>query len=305
MSFVQGVAQNYADLAGALEAALLANGWSKTGAVLHAGGCHVTLAVVGTTIVLTGGTGVSGTALQEPGPGVRIGTAGVMSITFPATYHIAVHGSPSEVALHVNYDVDKWQWLAFGEGTISVPGSGGWHAGSFAGDRAPTSLWANPVGNLYGGNAGRFTAGLFHGDPGGSYGAGSYIHTGVDGSEWVSASSGHLPSVSSAHISIYNEELLKRTPSALNAAAVLLPAQVWQARAGNTASLVGDFAHFRVLRIDNHVPGEIISYGSDRWRVYPYYRKNAAERDGGNWSSSNFAQAHTGTMGMAVRYDGP
>jgi len=55
-------------------------------------------------------------------------------------------------------------------------------------------------------------------------------------------------------------------------------------------------AHIRYVVIANLQPEDIITLGSDRWRVYPFFRKGAAFAPAGQ---------DTGYLGMAIRYDGP
>jgi len=60
-----------------------------------------------------------------------------------------------------------------------------------------------------------------------------------------------------------------------------------------------DLQNARTLRVDNYDPGQIITLGDDQWRIYPFYRKNADQRDGTTSSGGD----HSGTMGWAIRYD--
>lgn len=308
MAFVEGVANSYADLLTAIETAMLANGWTKSGTVLHADGCFVELAAVGTTLTLRGGAGLTGSsALQDPGPSVvRIGNAGpIMQMVFPAVYHVALHASPREVYLHVNYDVDRWQWMAFGKSPVTVPNSGVWYAASF-GDQSVSYLSITPDAGGSGYGSGDCAAGLFWGGGAGIGNRAGFLHSGVDGVDWCWPDySARSPTNNCAYISTALRWLMDRQPNSINGAAIALPAQVWQARTGNTISLVGDFAHCRVMRVDNYAPAQVMEYGADRWRVYPFFRKSTVARDGGSFAAPTAANAHTGTMGMAVRYDGP
>ena len=89
------------------------------------------------------------------------------------------------------------------------------------------------------------------------------------------------------------------SPSAWNGESVLVPIQVITSRPSNLWSLVGELTHARYVRLDNLEPGQLITLGPDRWKVYPFYRKDATARDGGDGID------HTGTLGWAIRYDGP
>lgn len=45
-----------------------------------------------------------------------------------------------------------------------------------------------------------------------------------------------------------------------------------------------------------------MTYGTDRWKIYPFHRKNAAVRNGVSWSTG---ADHSGTFAYAIRYTGP
>lgn len=88
-------------------------------------------------------------------------------------------------------------------------------------------------------------------------------------------------------------------PNRWNSEAVLLPIRGWKVRPENKITLTLDLEHARWTRVDNYEPGQLISIGPDRWKIFPCYRKNAAARDGGTGID------HSGTLGWAVRYEGP
>ena len=91
--------------------------------------------------------------------------------------------------------------------------------------------------------------------------------------------------------------LIQRTPNTWNGEATLLPVQAYLARPSSKVSLIAELGHMRYVRIDNYNAGDIITLGADRWKVFPWWQRNAASRDGADFSS--------GTLGFAVRYDGP
>ena len=84
-------------------------------------------------------------------------------------------------------------------------------------------------------------------------------------------------------------------PSTWNSEAVLLPIQAFSTVYGSAkVALVLDVVGARACRIDNFKPGNIITLGSDRWKIYPWYLKAAAE-----------SSTSSGRLGWAIRYDGP
>ena len=99
---------------------------------------------------------------------------------------------------------------------------------------------------------------------------------------------------------VYGKTILAMSgPNAFNGEAVMAPIQPYVGRGSNMISVVAQLRHARYLRIDYIDPGEIITLGSDRWKAYPHYRKNAAvprgSRDG----------VDSGAFGWAIEYDGP
>jgi hypothetical protein len=56
-----------------------------------------------------------------------------------------------------------------------------------------------------------------------------------------------------------------------------------------------------MTRNDNIDDGQILTLGSERWFIAPVYRKNTASRAASPYNGAT----HSGTIAMAVRYDGP
>ncbi len=303
MPYYSGSFNDMAGLRSALVNACTANGWTASGNFLSKGAAVLQLVAGLTDLTLRGGTGRDGDALVEPAPGAgRIGTLGPQPVTFPGSYEVYVFTSPDEVYLRINYNVEFWQWLAFGVSDVpGVPGTGLW----FGGAMRQTSVSAVSIDAGGGGpilsRQDLTSAALFHGGDNSQVPAASkssFAHHGFDGLEWSGAApSGQL--TNNASIVAALAPKLARQPNAWNSADVLLNTQVYVRRLDDKQTLVADLAHCRFLRIDNYQPGDIIPLGPDRWKVAPWYRKNTAQRDGG----SNIQ--HTGTFGWAIRYDGP
>jgi hypothetical protein len=92
--------------------------------------------------------------------------------------------------------------------------------------------------------------------------------------------------------------LQANSPNQWNGEAVLSPIIVYTTRASGLLSPVLQTAHIRWVMIDNLTDGQIITIGSDKWKIYPLWRRssrtfNPSQNGGG-----------TGTLGYAVRYNG-
>jgi hypothetical protein len=299
MAYVTGSAADMTALMTALRSACTANGWTLAGDVLHRGNVYVRTQVVSNYLTLLGGTGIDGSNNLTGAAGggvVRVGrpSTGVADISWPITYHIFIGASPDEVYLVASYNIEMFQFLAFGQSSVTgLPGTGVWFTGSLSTITWSTSAWITITSSNGGSSSGLSMApwwttvnyaGMLN----------QFVHHGLDALTW-NTNSGRVPS-GSLGIAAMTGAL----PNAWNSEAVLLPIQVWLPRSsGNKVSLVADLAHARYLRVDNHNPGDIITIGSDAWMVFPFYQKNATVRAGG--SSIN----HTGTFGWAIRYDGP
>lgn len=132
----------------------------------------------------------------------------------------------------------------------------------------------------------------------------SAICSGLDGVLWPYpvALDNSFAAINTYHGNVPAAPHLSRSPSAWNQESPLLPIQCTLVRASSKVSLVADIRNARYLRVDNHSPEQIIELGPDRWKIYPFYRKNTSARDG---SVAPVGTDHTGTFGWAIRYDGP
>lgn len=295
MAYVTGTASSLAELLTAIQSGCTSNGWTLDSGVLSKGNCHTRLMVAGTELQVLGGID---SALGTPGPqSAWIGATWVPApLVFPLTYHIHVLSAPDEVYVCCNFSVTRWQWLAFGcTPAAGLPGTGGWYGASsseggvanfvsLADDIAASGAWSV---------SGAFWA---QNSSGGSMkGINCYVHAGYPG--WSSATTADTEGQADA----WNQAqpLIRRQPNAWNGEVSLLPITVMIRAAEAKRRLVAQIAHARYLRNDNLADGEIITLGADKWRAYPFVQKNAAVRNGG------FGISHSGTLGWAIRYDGP
>lgn len=298
MAYATGTVNNLADLVTAIFSACTTNGWTLDTDVLSKDGVFVRIRVVGSTVEFLGGTGVDGSDnLTGAGPAsVRI-RAFTQALTFPMTYEVHINASPDEVYVVVNYAVDFYQWACWGKSSVTgLPGTGVFYSASqHSGSGTAVSL--SPAGALSGGaNSHSVTPFGPSSITGFNSVQNGFVQHGLDSETWN-------PST----ISIGNEltilytlgpSLLSTQPNTWNNESVLLPIQSWRYRDPTKVSLIVDLAHARFCRIDYHDPGDIITLGGDSWKLYPFYRKDAVNRNGGG------SVQHSGTMGLALRYTG-
>lgn len=310
MAYVTGAAASFADLKTAIQNAATANGWTLTSDVLSKDGCFFKLTSATAYLEIYGGTGQSGSTLTgASSQGARIINFASHNITFPITYEIFINNSPAEVVCIVNYNSDYYQHILFGKS--DVPGIGGTGA-YFSATASTISNFSNLNGNYRIGvsktnvqttSAAQVTTGGLFIDGSSSTStntASSFVHDGLDAVGWSwkgnAATNRILHNASGCgHIA----SLLTSLPNLLNNANVLLPVKAVKQRTSGGITIVVNMATLRFCRIDAITPGEIFTYGSDQWKFFPWMRKNFNVRDG---NSSTFGDNHTGTFGIAVKY---
>lgn len=318
MPYYTGSAGSFAEIRAALINACVAEGWSHPDSSTLTKGEAVVRLTISTTdtpalgpgIHLQGATGLDSGSLVNPSlTQPRFGRPHrvIGAETWPMTYFIHIFDEPDEVYLVANFNVDSYWWLAFGVSDNSaIPGTGLWLAAisrmgqGFSGTNVGGGISISPSSGGTSASSNVSAGAFFWQTTRGSTGStnNDTIHAGLNGTQWAGDSVG-LVTEGFFNGLLPASNLLERMPSTWNAEAILLPIQgmVWQAE--RKASPVVDVRNARYTRVDNYTPGQIITLGDDRWRIYPFYKKNSAERDGGN------SRDHTGTLGWAIRYDGP
>lgn len=311
MAYITGSAASFADLQTAIQNACTANGWTLSSGIFSKNGCFFQL-VAGTSdgyaqLQLFGGTGRSGTTLTGQPPsdyGAKICSNDGNVIAFPINYEIHLFTNPDEVYCIINYNSDFYQQLSFGKSDVpGIGGTGAWFSGAKRSDQTLTDAtygfkvfmdigWPDTATThpYYG-----YGCGLFFD------GSCSFVHTGLDATPWRSGNSGlaALTGYRSAGMQVSN--LLQQLPNLYNSANVLLPIKPVALRSSGGVTIIANPKNARYLRIDNVVPGEIIKFGAEQWKCYPFYRKDSTVRNGVGWITG---ATHSGTFGYAIRYTG-
>lgn len=295
MAYYNGSAVDMAAVLSALISACTAEGWNwdSGNEEISKGGVFVRLRLVSGYLELLGRTAAgTGDAPRV----VRMGNMNTL-VTYPLAYDVFVFDT--EVYMVINYSVDYFQFCGFGKSSVlSLPGSGNWVMATLG----PTNpIHGVTISATDGGSGGYIatSAAPFWGRVRG--GTSSYandncwLHSDLDGLGWLPSTtdSGFFVGVRAA------APLIGLLPNSWNSEALLLPIRAWHARASSKISLTAELLNARWTRNDNYEPAEIITIGSDKWKVFPCYRKNADARDG------VVRGDHSGTFAWAVRYEGP
>lgn len=224
-------------------------------------------------------------------------------MTFPCNYY--VFGFSQELYLVANYDVDSYQFVAFGKS--SVPGmvnQGGWCGATLgvegvtasgASANAPIWISATDGGQLANARTTSGALGWGNSQSGIDSARNCWVNHGLDGHGWTYNGSENDEPIGIGHA----KPLIGIQPSEWNSEATLLPIRVYKARPSFKSSMILDLQNARLVRVDNLSAGDILTLGSDKWRVFPWYRKDISNRNGGGGVN------HTGTFGWAIRYEGP
>jgi hypothetical protein len=272
---------------------------TQPGRVLSKSGVFFRLGITGTNVTCLG---CEDNVHLNPAPNVvSIGRIYERSgyptreMAFPCNYEM--FGFAQELYLVANYDTDSYQWMGFGKST--VPGlikPGGWCAATIGLFAVQTSRAdAIDIGVDNGGLDCTSAAAYWAIYGTWSASRNSWVNHGLDGHGWT-----YNGTVTNAPIGIrYATPLIGMQPSTWNSESTLLPIRAFKERPSFKSSMIVDLSNARHFRVDNVTPGDIITIGSDKWKIYPWYRKNSAARNGG------LAINHTGTFGWAIRYEGP
>lgn len=305
MAFYSGTAASFAALKSALTAACVSEGWQLTNDVLSRNNCFVQLTAQLKTLQLSIGNGQDANGLtDEPtsnyGGGPKIVSADVMPFEWPINYDIHINQNPDEVYCIVNYNNDFYQQLSFGQSNVAgIGGTGNWCTGSATGT-ANSNVASSVLDLSLSKDFFITTQGLFYLQAGfflDNTAAASFVHTQLDNEGWIT-------SAASRALGSYCASLLYNSPGVASASTVLVPVKCVKKRPQNGLTIVANLANARFCMIDYLAPGQIITYGPDRWKIYPLLRRNLAVR-GGSTNAQTGANAHSGAIGYAIRYTGP
>lgn len=318
MAYITGAANSLHELAANFKNALINSGGSAVGNAVHLNDMFISFTVSGNGVTqgswleMQVGVSFDGTNPVDPvrstiGP--LIAPGGGSSWGWPVVYHLHILDNPFEAFLLVEYS-SFWQILCFGQSPASgCPGMGVWGHGSlgaalYNNDIYENQLALSPDGVTVGYGYGwrllsNIPFALSSITTGGSPTV-SRIHAFsnmADNIGWSAPQGTMLNGGASSLLPL--RPLLRTQPNAWNLEATLLPCDIYQGRLESKSSLVGSLAHMRITRNDYLSDGAVVVLGADRWKVYPAYRRNTAQRDGANGVN------HSGTMAIAIRYDGP
>ena len=286
MAYYSGQASSYEELRDVLLSVCIDHGW-----VINAGAiCKYNFGVKiaysqSRGLALTGGV-IEENIFTNPSP-LTIYSAGIRGFAptvFPVDYNI--HIFEHEVYLVFKHSINKFEWITFGMNENNLWLSAACRE-TYNNNWLKIAISAPNLSSLYACPAPFWQSATWY--PG--VGHNSYICSNNFGWYPLAQDSN---GIGSDHLL----PMIQRMPSNWNSESVFLPISIYQKVAESKVLQTHSLSHARYLRIDHYEPEQIITLGADQWKIYPFYCKNAAQRDGGT------SIEHTGTFGWAIRYDG-
>lgn len=292
MAYYSGQANSYAELLNVLVTSCVSQGWGWASEILSKGQIGIKLQVVSNHITALAG---NGNTLLNPAPAVvRLGALDGLTTTFPINYHLFIFENPDEVYCVVKNNIDKFLWLCFGKSSIPLPASGVWVSATKAATVSQSVNIGIDVGGI--GFVGTPTPSAPFWNTEVCYN--SFLHHGLE-TQWNPNFGVAENVIGSVIANSHMNALISRQPNAWNGESILLPITPLVLRSNSKKSQVAEIVNARFIRVDNYEPEQIITYGIDKWKVFPFYKKDLLNKDGGGYRDSS------GTFGWAIRYDGP
>lgn len=312
MAYQTSVVTSAADLKSTIETFAQANGWTLSGGVLNAGSVYVRLTNPdSSSIKIEGARNNTWSA-----PDICSRWSQIRQTVWPAVAkcELFAFGSPMTLWCRLNFDIVTNRHLGFGMITKYGTWNGGqwFHAShtqdSHAGDNALYSktdsaqagpLWRNETALFWDQQDLEGLAGVAY------YGKCSMLECDLTGDVWPATTGAGTNAT--AENKIYSRLLMspihKYNPNLINNQSILTPFQLFLLNNDGNYMPIGFPDHVRWVRMDNYQDEDIVTIGSDRWKIFSWGVKDAVYPDGNTGASST--PLSTGYNGVAVRYDGP
>lgn len=307
MPYQTGTATSSSDLQTTIEVFATSNGWTLTNGVLSKDGCHIKLdGSSATQLYAEIGLGDDGAGnLTDKCAYNCYLRSGLMTyrnvgddaytLTYPATYHLFSFDSPAHIFVTVNFNVAHCQHMIFGNIKKYGTYTGGQSLWASHQPRNSSSLVYYPSGFAWvgGDSSGRGSHGyyFFGSVPGSIYpcSPSGFVYCDLDGTTWKTNrvnGTGYAAGYGSTTAAGLSRPYLNKFNS-INLQPVLSTPVFVTDRPSSLKSVIGVNPHMRYLRVDNYLPGDIISVGTQDFMVFPFNYEPFAP------------------IGFAVKYDGP
>lgn len=344
MAYQTGTASSAANLLSIIQSFAVANGFTLTGNVLSTSNSWTKVTAFNGTfdpygtpasenyqfVGFQGGLDTTFAANTSP-TGTVLGNAVSAAVCiansmYPVTYHLFYNDNPKEIFGVVNYAVNYHQHFSFGEiqKSSSLYTGGGFFHATCAG----YDLSGNGGGHVLdfgfshddsygmGIGCGGFFAGGYSTTRAFAYGRNSFVYTSSNNFGWgANILGGTINNGTSAYPNITHivGPLIIKLPNLWNNQTVLLPCRLFKAVSATYCQDLGSITHVRYTKMDYLQPGDIITLGSEQWKVFPLVSKNTLYSGGfadtsyyngrgGTTTQLYHTGPQTGTYALAYRY---
>ena len=327
MPYQTGAVASFAALKTEIMSFLVANSWTQESDIIKRDGVFGKI-TTGTDsqgyayIQLEGGKGSDGAGNlvdKHDGPvpfsqnagrmddGVGLEAPGAM--VFPINYYFHLFESPVvEFWCIIQFNGDRSQHMGFGNIVKAAPFTGGGFYSSSVSSTLNIFNFDNfnSVNFLEIGLSNSkvamellpFNVGRAHNFPVNQF-SGSVVHAEIGGLEWYM--SGKIESFYPGDSTMLEGRMMFEervvSEASVNNVPNLVPIRLFGRAASGNLQRIGHLENLKFAQIGSMNFGQVESDGVDSWKFYPAYLKNTLEPEGG--------QNHTGTAGIAIRYDGP
>jgi hypothetical protein len=307
MAYQTGTVTSTSDLASVITNFAVANGWTLNSGVLSKGGAYIRLQVISASELRIDAARNGNFSSPDISPLY----SRIFNTTWPstATYHIVAFSNPDTVWCTINFDVIKFQHIGFGV----IEKYGTWNGGQWFhaqhtqsskdgdvssyidGGESPAALLVKPLecALFWGGSMNDTANNYIENSP-------SKIQCDLRGYVWEPPST--------TGVQIYMPQIVspihKNNPNVFNGQTVLTPFTPFLKGADGYFMPIGRIGHLRFVKLANYDPGDVITIGSEKWKVFPWYIKDTTKPDGEKYPGGSNTPS-TGVLGIAVRYDGP
>lgn len=317
MAYQTGTFTSPSDLIATIKAFATANGWSSSGDVVYKGTVFTELVVSGNSIAVRGGTGQSAGVITGPstksayclGDKIFVPFGAVQNFfTYPANYFLFMDTSPdSIICVMQSNDGLYFNWLCFGMSVKYATYVGGEYFGASYATTAtdyPPAMGPHTQADAFNNKKGTMAPLWRTSDVFTNHNAGSnfLVRSDLDVAvNWLGENGAATQVAGNSSVAT----LLERNPNVWTNQTILLPFWMSIPRPSNLRSIIGLFPPARIVRVTNHEAGDIITLGADKYKVFPFFKKNTSLPDANTLYVNYTGVAESGTMGWAIKYDGP
>lgn len=302
MSYVSGTLNSVADILAQFKSCASAAGWTVDEDDISKGGYTLTAslktylpATLDIDYLEFQGTCNADSSKSEIFRMIPPDAAG-FEMDWPIFYECFYFTDPDEVYFTFRYHSHYYQRICFGNSPAEGVSSCFWFSAPFRGVVSPGSSSVGEVNYISTksvftarGSNSRLQPGLFCTE--------GCFYNALD-NRWCNQTSG--TAADSHNGNQYLASLLHAAPSPFTSSPSLYPIKLIGSRTTSGAyTIMGWLRNARVLRMDYLTPGQIVTYGNDKWKMQPHYRFNPDEPLSGNQST------HSGSFGFAFRDDRP